>query len=295
MYVITGATGHVGGGIANLLLSMGKQVRVIGRSADRLSHLVELGAEAYPGNMEDPDYLTRAFTGAEAVFTMIPPNVKAENLRSYQNRFTDSIVKAVKNSGVKYVVNLSSIGAQLTENTGPVLGLRDQEVLLNDISGLNVVHLRPSYFMENLYGYIEMIRTGIIGGSLRADLKVPYIATADIASEASKYMVFLDFSGSRVRYLLGERDISMNEIAKIIGRFIHNRKLRYLQFSYEDAIKGMIGMGISPDVARAFNDLSRAANEGILVKGIKRDNDSTTDTRFEKFAKSFATLIKSAA
>lgn len=295
MYVITGATGHVGGGIANILLSIGKQVRVIGRSAERMRHLVAMGAEAYPGNMEDPGFLTGAFTGAEAVFTMIPPNVRAENLRSYQNRFTDSIVKAIRGSGVRYVVNLSSIGAQLLENTGPVLGLRDQEVALNDIPGLNVVHLRPSYFMENLYGYIDMIKTGTFGGSLRADLRVPYIATADIASVGSKYLVFLDFTGSRVRYLLGERDISMNEIAKTIGRVIHNRKLRYLQFSYEDSIKGMIGMGMSPDVAKAFNDLSRTANEGLLVKGIRRDSESTTETSIEKFAKSFATLIKNAA
>lgn len=295
MYVITGATGHVGGGIANILLSISKEVRVISRSTDRLRPLIEAGAEAFPGNMEDPEFLTRAFTGAEAVFTMIPPNLQAGNLRSYQNKFTDSIVIAVKKAGVKNIVNLSSLGAQLTEHTGPVLGLRDQEARLNDIPDLNVVHLRPSYFMENLYGSITMIRNGIIGGSLLPDLKVPYIATRDIASVGAKYLTFLDFSGVKVHYLLGERDISMNEIAKIIGKVIHNRKLHYQQFSYDDAIKGMIGMGMSPDVAKAFTDLSKTANEGLLLKGIRRTIETTTETSFEKFAKSFATMIKTAA
>jgi uncharacterized protein YbjT (DUF2867 family) len=245
--------------------------------------------------MADPQFLTRAFTGAKAVFTMIPPDLKAENQRKYQNKITESTVTAIKTAGVAYVVNLSSIGANLTDHTGPVLGLRDQEERLNEIPGINVVHIRAAYFMENLYGSIETIKKGILGMALKGDLKVPFIATRDIASEAAKLLMYLDFSGSSVRELLGERDISLNEIAKIIGKTIRNPKLKYVQFSYEETSKALIGMGMSRDVARSFGELSRAANEGILYRGIKRTPESTTGTSFEEFAKQFAALIKKAA
>jgi uncharacterized protein YbjT (DUF2867 family) len=295
MFVITGATGHVGGGISDLMLSTGQKIRVVGRSAERLRPLVQRGAEAFPGDMADPQFLTRAFTGAKAVFTMIPPDLKAENQRKYQNKITESTVTAIKTAGVAYVVNLSSIGANLTDHTGPVLGLRDQEERLNEIPGINVVHIRAAYFMENLYGSIETIKKGILGMALKGDLKVPFIATRDIASEAAKLLMYLDFSGSSVRELLGERDISLNEIAKIIGKTIRNPKLKYVQFSYEETSKALIGMGMSRDVARSFGELSRAANEGILYRGIKRTPESTTGTSFEEFAKQFAALIKKAA
>jgi uncharacterized protein YbjT (DUF2867 family) len=295
MYVITGATGNVGGRIADILLSTSQQIRVTGRNPQRLDPLAKRGAEAFPGDMADPEFLTRAFTGAKAVFTMIPPNLKAENLREYQNKITESIVTAIKNAGVTHVVNLSSIGANLTDHTGPVLGLHDQEERLNQIPGLNVVHIRAGYFMENLYGNIDMIKKGAFGTAMKGDLKVPFIATRDIASAAAKILMYLDFTGSSVRELLGERDISLDEIAKIIGKAIRTPRVKYSQFSYGNTIKALVGMGMSRDVAQSFVDLSKAANEGILYRGIRRTPESTTGTSFEEFAKSFAAVIRKAA
>jgi uncharacterized protein YbjT (DUF2867 family) len=295
MIVITGATGHVGGGIADILLTAGSRIRVIGRSMERLRPLVERGAEAFQGDMSDPVFLTRAFSGAEAVFTLIPPNLQVENLHAYQGMIADSIARAVRDSGVKYVVNLSSIGADLAEGTGPVLGLRYLEEKLNMIPGIHVVHLRAGYFMENLYGSIAGIPSGFFGYSLKGDLKVPYIATRDIAAVASRYLMYHDFSGVTVRELLGQRDVTMNEIARILGKAIRNTKLKYTQVSYEAALKAMTDSGISTDVARSFVDLSRTANEGILYRNIKRTPESTTTIRIEDFVKILAASIKKAA
>ncbi len=295
MYVITGATGHVGGGISDILLSTGQQIRVIGRSAERLQPLAQRGAEPYQGDMLDPQFMTRAFTGAKAVFTMIPPNVKTENLREYQNKITESTVTAIKNAGVSHVVNLSSLGANLSEGTGPILGLRYQEEKLNEIPGINVVHLRAGYFMENLYSVIELIKKGMFGMALRGDLKIPFIATRDIASYAAKLLMYLDFTGSSVRELLGERDLTMNEVAKIIGKAIRNPKLKYMQFSYDETLNALIGMGLSRAMSQGLIDMARAENEGILYRGLRRTSESTTGTSFETFAKQLAASIKKAA
>jgi len=183
----------------------------------------------------------------------------------------------------------------LTEGTGPVLGLRDLEERLNAIPGINVVHLRAGYFMENLYGTVSMIPSGFFGYSLKGDLKVPYIATRDISTVASKYLMYQDFSGVNVRELLGQRDVTMDEIAKIIGKAMRHPKLKYTQVPYEVALKAMTDSGISPDVARSFVDLSRTANDGRLYGKLKRTPESTTTTSIEDFVKVLVTSIKKAA
>src|SRR5512136_1260507 len=140
MYAITGATGNIGSKTADILLARGEKVRVIGRSAVRLQPFVERGAEAAIGDLKDGDFVARAFSGATAVFAMIPPDYTALDLRAYQEEIRESLADAIKSSGVKFVVNLSSQGANLPEGTGPILGLRDQESRFNLLEGVNVLH-----------------------------------------------------------------------------------------------------------------------------------------------------------
>src|SRR6185369_13353452 len=113
MYAITGATGNIGSKTAEILLDRGEKVRVISRDAARLRTLVKKGAEAFVGNLKDTAFLKGAFTGVDAVFAMIPPNYTAANFRGYQNEIGASITDAITRAGVKYVINLSSQGAEM--------------------------------------------------------------------------------------------------------------------------------------------------------------------------------------
>src|ERR1700733_8149695 len=115
LYVITGATGHIGQRVAEKLLAQKKKVRVVARSPEKLKKLEEKGAEAFVGNVESAEDMTRAFQGAKAVFLMIPPNYGAEDFRAYQNKVSEAYEKALKASGVRYVVNLSSLGAHRSD------------------------------------------------------------------------------------------------------------------------------------------------------------------------------------
>ncbi len=153
MYVILGASGNTGSIIANSLLSAGKKVRVVGRDSGRLQRFVDKGAEAFTADMSDAAALTKAFSGARAAYLMLPPAKSREE----QERDSDAIAKAVKESGLRYAVHLSSYGAQVAEGAGPVSGLHSSEQKLNAIEGLNVLHLRAAYFMENNLAAIGMI------------------------------------------------------------------------------------------------------------------------------------------
>jgi uncharacterized protein YbjT (DUF2867 family) len=289
MYVITGATGNIGSKTADILMEKGEKVRVVGRSADRLRQFANRGAETAVGNLKDTAFATRAFSGADAVFTMIPPDLTATDFRAYQNEIGASLATAIARSGVGYVINLSSQGADLPGGTGPIMGLRDQEERLNRLEEVNILHLRPTYFMENLLMNIPLInRFGFAGSAVRGDLKFAMIATRDIAACVADRLVNRDFEGSSVWDLLGQRDISLNEAFAVIGREIDRPELNYVQFGYEEAAKEMREMGVSSDFARLFVEMSKALNEGFFAVGRPRTPQNSTPTSIEEFAATFA-------
>jgi uncharacterized protein YbjT (DUF2867 family) len=289
MYVITGATGNIGGKLAKMLLAEGKRVRVVGRNVDKLEALAQRGAEVCRGSLQDEAFLAETFQGAKAAYVMIPPNHQAENLRAYQNRVGEVIFTVLKNARVKYIVNLSSLGAHRPDKTGPILGLYDQEQRLNWLREANLVHLRPTFFMENLLNNIHLMKTkGINGTPLKGDLALPVVATKDIARVASEYLLGLGFKGVLVRELLGQRNITMTEMTQILGKAIGLDNLQYVQLSYEDAMRSMIEAGFSRDVAQSLLQLYMSINQGIVILGNKRTNNNTTETPFEEFAETFA-------
>ena len=284
MYVVLGATGNTGSVISNSLLLKGEKVRVVGRDAARLERFVRKGAEAFTANVSDAAALTKAFTGARAAYLMVPPSMTSQDYRADQERESNAIAKAVKESGLQYAVNLSSYGAHVPEGTGPIAGLHSAEQKLNAISGLNVLHLRAAYFMQNNLAAIGMIHgMGIFGHALLPDLKLPMIATRDIGDYAAQRILNLDFSGKQTRELLGERDLSMNEATAVIARGIGKPELRYVQFPYEQVQQVLMQMGIPPKTAALFTEMYKAINEGIVAAEEPRSPENTTPTSFEKF------------
>jgi uncharacterized protein YbjT (DUF2867 family) len=279
-YVILGATGNTGSIIADTLLSRRKKVRVVGRDAGRLQRYMRKGAEVFTGNVSDAVALTKAFTGARAAYLMLPPITSRED----QERESDAIAKAVKESGLRYAVNLSSYGAHVPEGTGPVTGLHSSEQKLNAISDLNVLHLRAAYFMENNLGAIDMIHgMGLFGHALLPDLKLPMIATPDVGAYAAQRLLDLDFSGKQTRELLGERDLSMTEATAVIARGIGKPDLRYEQFPYDQVRKVLEQMGMSPKKAAVYIEMFEAINAGLLAAQEQRSTENSTPTSFETF------------
>jgi len=295
MIVILGATGKTGSAIGEALIEKGKKIRVIGRDAAKLKGFVAKGADAAIGDLGDRLFLSKAFAGAGSVYALIPPNFGTPDFRAYQKQTGESIIAALKGSSVKNVVHLSSQGAHLLAGTGPITGLHDQEERLNGLDGVNVLHLRPTYFMENLLVNISLIqKMGIMGSAVRGDFRFAMIATKDIAEYAAARMVKRDFAGKTVRDLLGQRDISLDEAAAVIGRKLGMPGLRYAAFPYEDAEKAMIGMGITPDLSRLYIEMSKALNDGRFAVGIPRAPENTTATPIEEFAGLFAQVYNAA-
>jgi len=280
MYVVLGGSGNTGSIIADFLLAKGQKVRVVGRDVGRLQVFVRNGAEAYTADLSDAAALTKAFSGARAAYLLLPPL----NSREEQERQSDAIATAVKNSHLRYAVHLSSYGAHVPKGTGPVTGLYSSEQKLNAISDLNVLHLRAAYFMENNLTAIDMIHgMGLFGHALLPNLKVPMIATRDVGAYAARRLLDLDFSGRQTHELLGERDLSMAEATAVIARGIGKPDLRYEQFSYDQVQQALVQMGFSPKKAAVYIEMFQAINAGLLAAQEPRSPQNSTPTSFEKF------------
>ncbi|HET6369808.1 MAG TPA: NmrA family NAD(P)-binding protein [Nitrospiria bacterium] len=289
---IMGATGHVGTGLSHLLLGRGLRVRAIGRNAEKLAALKGKGATTYSIDFTDSSALAVAFTGACLVYTMISPGYEADDFGRYQDLVSEAIVAALKRAKVKYVLNLSSLGAHLPEGTGPIAGLHRHEERLATLPDLNVVHLRPTSFMENFYWSTPTIKAeGIIASSLKANLPIAMISTRDIAEIAAKIIEGPEFTGTSVFELLGPEEVTMNSAAKILENAI-GKKIRFIELPYKDWEKVMLDAGMKPSAAGLFVEMARAFNERKIAPTQTVSRGHRGKTRLSDFAREFARALQ---
>jgi uncharacterized protein YbjT (DUF2867 family) len=284
MHVVLGASGNTGHVVANNLLARGQKVRVVGRNAAHLQPLAAKGAETFIADVTDAGALAKALHEADSAYVMIPPNPTSNDPLGYSNRVSDAITAAIQNAGTKNVVALSSIGADKASGTGPVVGLYTLERKLNQISGANVLHLRAGYFMENTLPQVNAIRQmGSVATPLRPDLKLPMIATSDIAAAATDALVQPSVRGKQTRELLGQRDLTYTEVAAIIGQAIGKPDLKYVQ-APDDQFRGvLVQMGMSDQFARLLLEMTAALNSGYMHALEARTSQNTTPTSYETF------------
>jgi uncharacterized protein YbjT (DUF2867 family) len=284
MYVILGASGNTGSAAAETLVAKGQKVRVVGRNKEHLARFASRGAEAFQADVTDSAALTQAFQGAKAVYALIPPFLSSPDFRAYQDQVTNSIAKALEAAEVTHAVTLSSTGADKAEKVGPVVGLHVMEERLAQIHGLNLLHLRAGYFMENTLPQAGIIKNfGMMAGPVRPDLALPMIATRDIGVFAAERLHALDFNGQQTRELQGQRDISYLEAAKIIGAAVGKPDLGYVQLPMEQVIPAMTQMGMSKNVATLICEMAEALNNGYMRALEPRSAVNSTPTSYETF------------
>jgi uncharacterized protein YbjT (DUF2867 family) len=284
MYVVLGASGNTGHVIATNLLASGQKVRVVGRNAAHLQPLAAKGAETFVADVTDAGALSQAFQQADSAYVMIPPNPTSTDPLGYSNRVSDAIASAVEKAGTRNVVALSSIGADKSSGTGPVLGLHHLEQKLNQISGANVLHLRAGYFMENTLPQVNAIRQmGAVGTPLRADLKLTMIATRDIAAAATEALLHPSVHGNQTRELLGQRDLTYTEVTAIIGKALGKPDLKYMQVPEDQARPVLVQMGMSDQFARLLLEMIGSLNSGHMRALEPRTPQTTTPTSYETF------------
>jgi uncharacterized protein YbjT (DUF2867 family) len=273
MFVIAGVTGHVGSVVAEKLLAKGQKVKVLVRDAGKGAAWSKKGAEVAVGSLEDQAFLTTALRGATGFFTLLPPNYAATDFIAFQRKTADAIANAVKASGVKHVVMLSSIGADLATGTGPIRGLHYLENALR-AANVTLTAIRAGSFQENVGLSLEPAKkAGIFPSFMPADVPLPMIATKDIASLAAESLLAAP-TRSEVVDLVGPA-YSNRQVAEKLGSAL-GKKLNVVEVPQPGWVDALKQGGMSQPLAELFAEMYGGfASGNVVPKGDRLVQGST--------------------
>jgi uncharacterized protein YbjT (DUF2867 family) len=281
---ITTPTGHVGGAAANCLLDCGGYIRVklLGRRPEKLRNFTARGAELAIGSLDDANFLVEATNDVDALFWVTPPGYGSDNLRAYQNRLGRAAATAIRANRIPRVVNLSSLGAENSSGVGPIGGLHDVEEWIDDVA-VNVVHLRPGFFFENLLWHWDSIKNcGRFSWPVSGTRRYPMIATRDIGRQAAVLLTDENWNGHRVRELHGPADLSPNDAAGIMSEVL-GRQIEFVQCDQQEARQAMLDNAMSENAADMLLEMYAAFESGKLRPLQPRTPETTTPTTLAEF------------
>jgi uncharacterized protein YbjT (DUF2867 family) len=262
MFAVLGASGNTGKVVAETLLRQKKKVRVVLHDAAKGKAWSEAGADVAIADVDEEATIERAFSGAEGVYVLLPPNFGSSQVRVDNNRRANAIAAAVEAAGVQHVVLLSSIGAQQSAGTGPVIGLHDAETIFRRANAA-VTFVRAAYLMENWGGSLYAVEQGVLPTFLVADKAIPQVATRDVGTAAARLLAE-GGNGKRVIELAGPREYSPRDVAAAIERIVG--KPIAVQQAPEDAIApALMGAGMNAEWARLVEELTHGFNSDIVV------------------------------
>lgn len=290
--IVTGSLGNISQPLATELVQKGHTVVVISSKPEKQKDIEALGASPAIGTLEDADFLSATFTGADAVYCMIPPDLSEPDQLSYYRRIAGNYAKAIQQSGVKRVIYLSSYGAHLDKGTGLILGAHHVEVMLNELPGIAVTHMRPAYFYYNLFSFIEMIKhAGVITANYGGEDKIVLVSPIDIAAAIADEIVTPAAPGSNVRYVASD-ERTASEIAGVLGAAIGKPDLKWTIITDEQMQSGMEAHGVPAPLATSFVEMFASIHSGALTAGYYLNKPAMGKVKLEDFAKEFAAAFK---
>jgi len=184
---------------------------------------------------------------------------------------------------VKRAVVLSSISAQVPRGVGPSSSLHQVEREFR-AGFTDLIILRPTFFMENHFGSIASISTmGAIFAPIAGSVRLPQIATRDIAARAAALLGDGTWTGQRVLGLHGPADLSYEQTAQTLGEALA-RPVRFVQVTGEQAKQAMLGTGLPAYIADAYVEMYEAMGSGVFQQAEPRTPETTTPTTLRLFA-----------
>ncbi|HTB23795.1 MAG TPA: NAD(P)H-binding protein [Puia sp.] len=291
--ILTGSLGHIGKPLTEELVQKGHGVIVISSKPEKQKDIEALGAVAAIGNVEDAEFLTKTFKGADLVYTMLPPaNSYFDpnfDLMRYTRSVASNFAKAIRQSDVKRVIHLSSIGAHLEKGSGLILYHRAAEDILNNLSDVSITFMRPVGFYYNLYSFLPVIKKqGFIAANYGADDHLVWVSPIDIAA-AIVHEIETQAVHRKIIYVASD-ELTGNETASILGEAIGKPDLKWILLSNEQWQSRLEAAGMNPVIATGFIEMFAAQHSGLLMEDYYRNRPGLGKVKMKDFAKEFATV-----
>lgn len=284
---ITGSLGNISRNLLRELSQQNHQVTVISSNPNLREEIAKLGGIPAIGDINDSEFLTAAFEGADLVYTMTPPNFNAADQLAYMISIGENYVNAIRKARIKKVVNLSSIGADLATGTGPIKGLHAIEHLFASLDGVAVKHFRAGYFFTNFLNDITTIKNmGIMGSNYPASTPLILVHPADIASAIAKE-VEKGFEGHTVSYVYSDRKTA-GQVATILGTGIGKPDLTWIELTDEQFLGALLQAGLPSPVASNYVEMGQALRKGWLNEDFDKQQIEAEKRDINLFVGEFA-------
>jgi uncharacterized protein YbjT (DUF2867 family) len=270
-FAVIGATSDTGRVVQQLLEQAGHHVRPVARRCGV--------------SLDDAAALARAFSGAWGAYLMMPFDLAAKDLHARERELCASFARALRGSGLRRVVVLSGLSADL--KSGSSLGAALLEDAISALGIPEVVFLRAGWFMENFakgLDFAAQAASGVFATPFRADRPLPMVSAADVGQRAAELLIS-DEPGDRVQELLGARDYTMADATAVMSEAMGRAGVRYQQVPLQDARAGMVAAGMSESFADAVLETARSFNDNEPWGRQVRTPRSTTPTTLEQWSR----------
>ncbi len=252
------------------------------RDPARIPDAVRGAVEVVTGSHGDAATVERAFTRADAVFWLVPPDASLTPEEAYSG-FTRPAAQAFAAHGVGRVVGVSALGRGTPQ--ADRAGLVTASLAMDDLIARSGVAYRalanPSFF-ENLLEEADSIReTGVFTDTVAADRPAPLVAVADIAATAAGLLLDRSWTGVGSVPVLGPQDLSPNDMARIMSEEL-GRPVRYERASLDEMRSTLLAHGLNAAFVEAMVDMKRAKDRG-LDSGVARPPQAGPATGFAQW------------
>lgn len=283
MILLTGASGTVGSEVARQLKEKGIPFRAMIRSPEKARQVDGPGVQIVYGDLAKPKSLIGVLEGVKKVFLLSPANPKMVQWQT-------NLIQAARDAGIDHIVRLSALGASLYSRLELMRMHAEAEQQL-EWSSIHYTHLRPHFFMQNLFGFAESIRST---GAFYAPMGNGKISLVDVRDVAAVAVAALTGEGhfNQTYEITGPEALSFADIATILSETT-DQKISYVDIQPDMARDGMIARGMSPWMASSLVDLMLVFAKGHASKvtdTVKKVTGSEARS-FSQFAEAYAAMF----
>lgn len=276
MLLVTGATGNVGQAVLAGLANQPVAVRAFVRDPAKL-RISAANIEVVRGDLADDDSLKAALAGVEAAFLASAFSPRMAELHA---RF----VGAAKKAGVARIVQLSGVGANSGLCCARALRWLGQIEGSSQGSGLQVTHLRPTFFMQNLLQFAPAVaQQNVIAGPFRSG-KWTFVDARDVGAVGAVALMNPAHAGYTYT-VTGSESISYSEVAARMSRVL-DKPIRYMDITANEARGRLQAAGAAPVMIEATLELWDACASNLInvaPTGVVREVTGHEPRTFDDF------------
>lgn len=285
-FLLTGSLGHVGLPLTKRLVNDGHDVTVISSNSDRIKTIEQLGAKAKIGDMLNEKFLTEALTGADGAYLMMS-FAHADDTgtpEQISKKISQTYASAIKNSGIKNIVNLSSVGADQGPEVGMLHMYQNVEQALNAVPDINITHIRPTAMYYNLFSNITTIKqAGAIFENYPGDTINSFVAPEDIAEVVADRLEH-PATGINVEYVASD-ELTGDQVAKTLGQAI-GKEIKWVEIDDGQKLQSLLNIGISEELATGLTRMAAAHKLEHFYDDYRQNQPTLGQTKLKDFAES---------